>query len=877
MDQEHIVFEESWNLPTPNAEAAYISLAKYAKPFVNMSVSNIGKMNLAYTWMAQHFGVYMGNSDVIDLTEAMAHVDKSTSSGSPFNKEFATKGELFEQDTEISDWLEKDWDRLGEDPNWTTIFTSSLKEELRPIEKIAQNSIRTFTAGAVDVTVHGTRLFVDQNEKMYASHLKTASVIGMSPLKGNWDQLYQKLNVFPNGYALDESQYDSSIREFLMWGCAKFRYECLKPKYQTAQNLRRIQTYYRNLVHTVILSPDGVLVMKKSGQPSGSVNTVSDNTLILYWILAYAWIFTAPEEYCSLAAFEDHTSKALLGDDNTWSVSNVAHQWFNAVNVIDVWKTLGITTTTDSLKPRPVCDLDFLSAHTVFLRGRAVPLYDRNKLMQSLVYAKTAHLTPVITLTRVCCLLQIGWTDIPFREYCKSLIDFLLERYDHILANDKEWIIAKTNIKTDEFYARLILGDLQLAPQSYGEPEERFNKPHKAEIMNSALRTNQPKRTTRRVRRVRGPKKGKATVKKLNGNGNAVRRRNRVRRGGLRPQATRYGALSAFGGTSFNGSGRSRSCIVEEDEFIGAITSGTDGPPTTFAVTSYPLNPGQVSVFPWLSKQAAQWEKYTFEMLEFYYKREVSEFATAGTTGKIIFSGDYDASDPPPSSKQQMEDTVPHVDCMPSENLKIAFNKALMHPSGVSKYVRPAGLPGSADIKTYDAGILNVATQGIAASTTELGELRVRYRVRFEVPILESSATAPRNNSVAVFSNTPQALTTGNDSVLLLNAELTNGINVVNNAGSFVFPAGNYLVDFVAQFVSTGAMTEALVNVKKDGVAVTSYNRINFLAAAGCSSIPVLSDPMFLTSDGTNVYQFIVNSTFTATNQAEGNLRIVAI
>jgi len=42
---------------------------------------------------------------------------------------------------------------------YVAVFGNSLKEEVRPAEKIASNSQRTFTAGPVEMTVHGNRLF----------------------------------------------------------------------------------------------------------------------------------------------------------------------------------------------------------------------------------------------------------------------------------------------------------------------------------------------------------------------------------------------------------------------------------------------------------------------------------------------------------------------------------------------------------------------------------------------------------------------------------------------------------------------------------------------------------------------------------------------
>jgi hypothetical protein len=482
VDEKGVEIPLSWGLPKPNAEAAYKSLAKYAKDILPMSEIDVLHMNQAWEWTAQHFAPYMAESRVLDLEEALTKLDYSTSSGCPFNILYPKKRELFDKDPQIVPWLAEDWELLGVDPNWTCIATNSLKEELRTAQKIEDNSIRTFTSMPVDATVHGTRLFVDMNEKMYGSYLKSASAIGMSPFDGNWNTLYRKLNVFSKGYALDEKEYDSSLRVYLMWGCAEFRWQMLAGEFQTPTNKLRIQTYYRNLINTLILTPEGVVIQKKTGNPSGSCNTITDNTLILYTLMAYAWIKTVPNNFQTLEDFEILTAKALVGDDNTWTVSDEVHEFYNACTVIFEWKKLGITTTTDSVFPRKARDLDFLSARFLPLKGVMVPLYDREKILNSVLYAPKKDHTPCVTLERTAALLANGWADIQLRKFCRALIKWLIETYDTVLREDAHWIRAKTQIFSDVVYEERFTGLCLLQNQSILGKRERLIKPNKKEI-----------------------------------------------------------------------------------------------------------------------------------------------------------------------------------------------------------------------------------------------------------------------------------------------------------------------------------------------------------------------------------------------------------
>jgi len=882
VDEVGIEIPPEWGLPTPNAAASYKSLAKYGKSILPMSKDMVRDMNKAWDMTSRHFGLYMRNSRVLGYGEAKERMDMTTSSGAPFNQHYPTKQELFENDPDIDRWMAEDWERMAdEDLMWTCLFTNSLKEELRTGEKMAENSIRTFLSGGVDAVVHGTRLFVDQNTKMNEAYLSSSSAVGMSPLKGQWDLLYRKLNVFKKGYALDESQYDSSLRAYMMWGCARFRWNCLREEDRTLENLRRVKVYYRNLVNTVVICPDGVLVMKKTGNPSGSVNTINDNTLILHTLLAYAWIRTAPSDFQCLAAFEAHTAKALVGDDNTWTVSDTAHEFYNARSVIEEWKKLGVTTTTDSLEPRRASELDFLSAHTIFYEGQAVPVYSRVKLMTSLLYAKRAHLTPAVTLERTAAMLTIGWTDIPFRKFCREVIAWLLRKYDPIMKDDPRWIMAKCQIQSDEQYLTLVLGrrpGVLLQPQgaNLSGVVRKINKPDKS-IMNGAKPKGpggqkpgkkQGKTRTRRNRRAGSRMPAYATK-------HTQPRRRRVRR---RPRMAGPGTMmrDTVGGLN------RRHCLVEEHEFIYDVV----GNGTNFGVVNagnpFPINPGQSATFPWLSLQAKQWERYKFKWVKLEYLREVSEFATAGTTGKVMVNVDLDASDQPPATKTQVLDTDRTLLChgMPCENFSMVIPERLLHPTGIPLYVRPGGLPGASDIKTYDCGNIWVSTSGVADNTTKLGELHITYRVEFSVPILESTTTAPINNSVAyAIQSTTLALTSTVTSTILwpTAALVTNGVGATFNAttGSITPTPGNYLVDYSGSFGTTGNSTEFEVVLEKNGTVV-SYALIQVPSAA--YPVEYLEGFAYVTCNGTDVLTLVVNSTFSSgATTATGSIRLTAI
>jgi hypothetical protein len=791
LDEANIIESPDWGLPVPNEEAAYKSLSKYAKDILPMSEKQVGAMNLAWEWTAKHFGVYMQNSVVRTLEEVIPKLDMNTSSGAPFNIRFPTKKELFLEVPEITTWLNEDWETLADDPDYTFLFTSSLKEEVRPSEKILDNKIRTFLAGAVDGTVHGNRLFADMNEKMNASHLKSASGVGMSPYNSNWDRLYRKLNIFKNGYALDESEYDSSLRAYLMWSCALLRWKMLRADQQTQANLRRLKTYYRNLVNSLIVTAEGVLVFKTTGNPSGSVNTINDNTLILYALLAYGWIMLS-EDIPSYAEFEDNTSKVLVGDDNTWTVSDWAHEFFNARSVIAIWNKIGITTTTDSLEPRPAQELDFLSAHTIFYKNQAVPVYDREKLMTSLLYAPVQHHTPAVTLTRAGALLTVGWTDAQFRKFCREFIEWLMFKYDSICANDQDWIIAKTGILTDARLSHLFLGRtvMFIQAKTYSETKERYIKLNKS-IMSQ----------TRNTKKSRGRKGGRGATRALIGPVRPGEKRTlpvrKTRRGTFVPRGTEFNGFGDYteakgralydkrkakkrsgkksGGSWWDTAEKAAGMlgkvapllmgfgdyevdtnsvaaaatdgkiggniplmvnthcanIIHHREYIGAVMGST----APFTPKTYDLNPGIEESFPWISKIANCYTRYKWRGAVVEYEPLSSDYSATGLLGYCALATQYNPLEPEFSDKRQM---LNH-----EFSTEVKISKVGVHPLECAKnqmsideyFIRSQRPPANADIRFYDLGRLTVAT-GSNPANTQIGDLWITYEIEFFQPKL---------------------------------------------------------------------------------------------------------------------------------------------
>jgi len=239
-----------------------------------------------------------------------------------------------------------------------------------------------------------------------------------------------------------------------------------------------------------------------------------------------------------------------------------------------------------------------------------------------------------------------------------------------------------------------------------------------------------------------------------------------------------------------------------------------------------------------------------------------------------------DAKQAPPSS-QQMAEIFHHSPIVETAAVtKLVLNQKFMESSTKQKhFVRPNGLiPGGTDPHLYDAGQVFFWATGQSA-TTQIGELRVTGSVRLMNPVLETSTTPPINFDVSWFQSTSAQTFTTTVAATSLNATATaNNLQIVNTAGSFVPPVGNYLVDFGISCNDTSNELFALImDFQKNGVTV-------YQSAAGRPALDntalkaSLSSSVFVTANGTDAFTQVVTMTGAAgTLTGASSVRWVAI
>lgn len=171
---------------------------------------------------------------------------------------------------------------------------------------------------------------------------------------------------------------------------------------------------------------------------------------------------------------------------------------------------------------------------------------------------------------------------------------------------------------------------------------------------------------------------------------------------------------------------------VKHREYLGDVFGST-----AFATNKYPINPGLAITFPWLSTIASNFEQYRMNGLVFEF---VSTSATALNStntalGKVILATEYNAANPLFPDTIAMLATKFSNYGMPAANMSHAIECAPSQTPTELLYVRTGAPIAGADIRLYDLGFTQFATEGMQASAN-IGGLWVSYDVTFCKPVL---------------------------------------------------------------------------------------------------------------------------------------------
>jgi len=299
-------------------------------------------------------------------------------------------------------------------------------------------------------------------------------------------------------------------------------------------------------------------------------------------------------------------------------------------------------------------------------------------------------------------------------------------------------------------------------------------------------------------------------------------------------------------GSPFSGDG---SIVVRHREYIADVLGSV-----AYAVTSFSVNPGLSTTFPWLSTVAANYESYKFRRLQFLYETSKS----TNTSGSLMLSMDYDAADSSPSSKVEQMAMFNAVRSAVWDECVLSGDKKDLQKFGVQRYLRNAALAANLDIKTYDIGNFLVGTIG-CADTSTLGELYVEYEVELHTPQLSNQALAATGERITGNTSISKTQIFGTAPTTAGFAYFSASVNTIT-----CLVAGTYMI--VASAAGTGTTT---ISNTVTGTATAAA-----LGSAGVCSNGAATQALFLLLVTASVGQTVIFDLSGGTTVTAFNVRV---
>lgn len=264
---------------------------------------------------------------------------------------------------------------------------------------------------------------------------------------------------------------------------------------------------------------------------------------------------------------------------------------------------------------------------------------------------------------------------------------------------------------------------------------------------------------------------------------------------------------------------------VRHREFIQDIV--VPATPSAFSNTSFTINAGSSSTFPWLAALASNYQQYKINGMVFEFKTLSSDITAGGALGAVILATNYDVTEAAFADKLHMENSQYAISAKPSQSQihTIECDPALVQSKLL--YVRDGNSVNSGvDARLSDLGKFQVATVGLPGSAgAVLGELWVSYDISLYKP--EIAAVVLGNSGIASKTGTKTDLFSTDASVS------GNIFEVLNNTVTFA-GIGQYLVELrlagTTLVVPTGSGSAATIT------PITTDSLVNS-AATVCTSL----------------------------------------
>jgi hypothetical protein len=162
------------------------------------------------------------------------------------------------------------------------------------------------------------------------------------------------------------------------------------------------------------------------------------------------------------------------------------------------------------------------------------------------------------------------------------------------------------------------------------------------------------------------------------------------------------------------------------------------------------INPGLADSFPWLSQIAEQFEEYQPNGIVYYFRATAGDAisSTNNALGTVIMACDYNPINNQFENKISMENTMWSTSGKPSNDNMLPIECGRGENPLQTLWVRNGSQPANTDLRLYDVGVAQVATQGQQTGSVDIGEHWVSYDFTLKKPIIDPTPSGGINPTI---------------------------------------------------------------------------------------------------------------------------------
>lgn len=237
-----------------------------------------------------------------------------------------------------------------------TVWTDTLKDENRPIEKVDAGKTRLFSCGEMVSTILFRQYFGGYIAHVTRNNVYNECAVGVNVYGPDWERIYRHVTeVGPSGNAGDFENFDGTLGAALLWAVFDDVQAFYAPTATSEDNLVRLMCWL-DIVNSVHVQGDMVYMWDHS-QPSGCPFTSILNSRAQAIGLRYVFLKMAEKyapAHATLDCYRKFVRLIAYGDDNVIGVHPEIQGWFNYQTLAEGFALLGMRYTDETKKEATV-------------------------------------------------------------------------------------------------------------------------------------------------------------------------------------------------------------------------------------------------------------------------------------------------------------------------------------------------------------------------------------------------------------------------------------------------------------------------------------------------------------------------------------------